>query len=163
ELRVKVVGEGGNLGFTQRGRIEFARKGGKINTDALDNSAGVDSSDLEVNIKILLAQLVAKGELDEQRRNTLLAEMTDEVAELVLAHNYRQNAVLGVSRAHAASMLSVHSRLVASLEAKGALDRELEALPSEAEFAAREKAGEDRKSTRLNSSHVKISYAVFCL
>ncbi|WP_041322601.1 NAD-glutamate dehydrogenase [Saccharomonospora viridis] len=158
ELRVKVVGEGGNLGFTQRGRIEFARKGGKINTDALDNSAGVDSSDLEVNIKILLAQLVAKGELDEQRRNTLLAEMTDEVAELVLAHNYRQNAVLGVSRAHAASMLSVHSRLVASLEAKGALDRELEALPSEAEFAAREKAGEGLSSPELATllAHVKL-------
>lgn len=158
ELRVKVVGEGGNLGFTQRGRIDFARKGGKINTDALDNSAGVDSSDLEVNIKILLAQLVAKGKFDQQRRNALLQEMTDEVAELVLAHNYRQNAVLGVSRAHAASMLPVHSRLVASLEAKGALDRELEALPSEAEFAAREKAGEGLSSPELATllAHVKL-------
>src|SRR5690606_6897431 len=84
ELRVKVVGEGGNLGLTQRGRIEFARRGGKINTDAIDNSAGVDCSDHEVNIKILLDRLVAAGELDREARNKLLLEMTDEVAELVL-------------------------------------------------------------------------------
>src|SRR4029079_9806222 len=99
ELRVKVVGEGGNLGLTQLGRIEFARAGGKINTDALDNSAGVDCSDHEVNIKILLDHLVATGDLEHTRRNSLLEEMTDEVSDLVLADNYRQNAVLGVSRA----------------------------------------------------------------
>ncbi|OQO89450.1 NAD-glutamate dehydrogenase [Saccharomonospora piscinae] len=158
ELRVKVVGEGGNLGFTQRGRIEFARHGGKINTDALDNSAGVDCSDHEVNIKILLDQLVASGELDEDRRNTLLEDMTGEVGELVLADNYRQNTVLGVSRAHAAPMLSVHRRVVAALEEKGALDRELEALPSESEFAAREKDGEGLSSPELATllAHVKL-------
>ncbi|EID53036.1 NAD-glutamate dehydrogenase [Saccharomonospora xinjiangensis] len=158
QLRVKVVGEGGNLGFTQRGRIEFARSGGKINTDALDNSAGVDCSDHEVNIKILLDQLTAKGELTSDQRNALLEEMTDEVGQLVLADNYRQNAVLGVSRAHAAPMVSVHSRLVAALEKKGVLDRELEALPGKAEFAAREKAGEGLSSPELATllAHVKL-------
>lgn len=158
QLRVKVVGEGGNLGFTQRGRIEFARGGGKINTDALDNSAGVDCSDHEVNIKVLLEQLVTRGELKEDERNALLEEMTDEVGQLVLTDNYRQNAVLGVSRAHAGPMLSVHRRLVAALEEKGALDRELEALPSEAEFAAREKSGEGLSSPELATllAHVKL-------
>ncbi|HEX8867216.1 MAG TPA: NAD-glutamate dehydrogenase domain-containing protein, partial [Lentzea sp.] len=116
DLRVKVVGEGGNLGLTQRGRIEFARTGGKVNTDALDNSAGVDCSDHEVNIKILLDHLVREGSVEQQQRNEVLAEMTDEVGELVLADNYSQNNVLGVSRAHAAPMLSVHARLVADLE-----------------------------------------------
>src|SRR4030095_7322376 len=91
ELRVKVVGEGGNLGLTQRGRIEYARAGGKINTDAIDNSAGVDCSDHEVNIKILLDRRVNAGELDREDRNTVLAEMTDEVAELVLQDNRDQN------------------------------------------------------------------------
>ena len=102
ELRVKVVGEGGNLGLTQRGRIEFARAGGRLNTDAIDNSAGVDCSDHEVNIKILLDRLVAAGELDRAARNALLVEMTDEVAELVLADNRGQNALLGVARARRA-------------------------------------------------------------
>ena len=110
ELRVKVVGEGGNLGLTQRGRIEFARSGGKINTDAIDNSAGVDCSDHEVNIKILLDWLVAAGELDRGRHATrCCVEMTDEVAELVLADNRDQNAVLGIARAHAPAMLNVHA------------------------------------------------------
>ena len=99
DLRVKVVGEGGNLGLTQLGRIEFARAGGKINTDAIDNSAGVDCSDHEVNIKILLDRLVAAGDLDREARNALLAEMTDDVAELTLDHNRDQNVVLGVARA----------------------------------------------------------------
>jgi glutamate dehydrogenase len=158
QLRVKVVGEGGNLGMTQRGRIEFARNGGKVNTDALDNSAGVDCSDHEVNIKIMLDQLVAAGELDRQQRNVLLEEMTDEVAELVLADNYQQNAVLGVSRAHAAPMLSVHRRLVADLEAAGELDRELEALPSDTEFAELEEANLGLTSPELATllAHVKL-------
>ncbi|SDP55447.1 NAD-glutamate dehydrogenase [Lentzea jiangxiensis] len=149
ELRVKVIGEGGNLGLTQRGRIEFARGGGKVNTDALDNSAGVDCSDHEVNIKILLDHLVREGSVEQQQRNEVLAEMTDEVGELVLADNYSQNSVLGVSRAHAAPMLSVHARLTADLEARGALNRKLEALPSVAEFKALEKNGAGLTSPEL--------------
>ncbi|WP_158846293.1 NAD-glutamate dehydrogenase [Saccharothrix deserti] len=159
DLRVKVVGEGGNLGLTQRGRIEFARGGGKVNTDALDNSAGVDCSDHEVNIKILLDELVRDGKLDHGQRNELLGQMTDEVGELVLADNYSQNTVLGVSRAHAAPMLSVHARLVADLEQRGALDRTLEALPSVSEFKALEKAGEGLTSPELATllAHVKLA------
>ncbi|GGN12982.1 glutamate dehydrogenase [Lentzea pudingi] len=149
ELRVKVVGEGGNLGLTQRGRIEFARNQGRVNTDALDNSAGVDCSDHEVNIKILLDQLVREGSVEQQQRNEVLAEMTDEVGELVLADNYSQNNVLGVSRAHAAPMLSVHARFTADLEARGALNRKLEALPSAAEFKALEKNGQGLTSPEL--------------
>ncbi|WP_028661470.1 NAD-glutamate dehydrogenase [Saccharomonospora saliphila] len=158
ELRARVVGEGGNLGLTQRGRIEFARGGGKINTDALDNSAGVDCSDHEVNIKILLDQLVTAGRLSCDERDALLERMTDEVGDLVLADNYRQNMVLGVSRAHAAPMLSVHRRQIAELEAKGALDRELEALPSEAAFAELEHAEQGLTSPELATllAHVKL-------
>jgi len=159
DLRVKVVGEGGNLGLTQRGRIEFARKGGKVNTDALDNSAGVDCSDHEVNIKILLDQLVREGKFDQQQRNDLLGQMTDEVGDLVLADNYAQNAVMGVSRAHAVPMLSVHARLVADLEKRGVLDRELEALPSAAQFRAMEKAEQGLTSPELCTllAHVKLA------
>jgi glutamate dehydrogenase len=159
DLRAKVVGEGGNLGLTQRGRIEFARAGGKINTDALDNSAGVDCSDHEVNIKILLDQLVLDGRLLPNQRNELLAEMTDEVAELVLTDNYRQNAVLGVSRAHAVGMLSVHARLVDMLERNTSLDRELEDLPSALEFQELEKAGRGLTSPELATllAHVKLA------
>jgi glutamate dehydrogenase len=158
ELRVKVVGEGGNLGLTQLGRIEFARGGGKINTDALDNSAGVDCSDHEVNIKILLDHLVNAGKLENGQRNTLLEEMTDEVSALVLADNYRQNAVLGVSRAHVGSMVSVHQRQVAALEAVGAFDRKLEALPTPDEFTALEKAGRGLTSPELATllAHAKL-------
>ncbi|MGW0521531.1 NAD-glutamate dehydrogenase [Crossiella sp. NPDC003009] len=158
-LRVKVVGEGGNLGLTQLGRIEFARAGGKVNTDALDNSAGVDCSDHEVNIKILLDRLVADGRLDGAQRDELLAEMTDEVAELVLADNYRQNAVLGISRAHAAPMLSVHARLVADLEKRTGLDRTLEALPSRSQFKQLETAGQGLTSPELATllAHVKLA------
>jgi glutamate dehydrogenase len=144
--------------LTQLGRIEFARAGGKINTDALDNSAGVDCSDHEVNIKILLDHLVVTGSLGAEQRNELLEQMTDEVGELVLADNYRQNAVLGVSRAHAGPMVSVHQRLVAALVAKGAFDRKLEALPSSAEFRALEKAGDGLTSPELATlmAHVKL-------
>ncbi|WP_328611933.1 NAD-glutamate dehydrogenase [Amycolatopsis sp. NBC_00345] len=158
QLRAKVVGEGGNLGLTQLGRIEFARAGGKINTDALDNSAGVDCSDHEVNIKILLDHLVATGGLEQAQRNELLEEMTDEVSDLVLADNYRQNAVLGVSRAHAGPMVSVHARQVAALVSAGAFDRKLEALPSSSEFRALDKAGEGLSSPELATllAHVKL-------
>ncbi|SDP61513.1 glutamate dehydrogenase [Actinopolyspora xinjiangensis] len=159
DLRARVIGEGGNLGMTQLGRIEFARNGGKVNTDALDNSAGVDCSDHEVNIKVLLDQLVSEGRLDRARRDQLLREMTDEVSELVLTDNYRQNAVLGTSRAHAAPMLSVHARQVAELEKRTGLDRELEALPTPEQFRALEKAGEGLTSPELATllGHVKLS------
>jgi glutamate dehydrogenase len=158
ELRVKVVGEGGNLGFTQRGRIEFARRGGKIDTDAIDNSAGVDCSDHEVNIKILLDRLVAAGELERDARNALLVEMTDEVAELVLADNRDQNAVLGIGRAHAPAMVSVHARLTADLEARRGLDRELEVLPDADGFAALEAAHQGLTSPELSTllAHTKL-------
>jgi glutamate dehydrogenase len=158
DLKVKVVGEGGNLGLTQRGRIEFMRAGGMVNTDALDNSAGVDCSDHEVNIKILLDHLVAGGRLTQEQRNELLAEMTDEVGELVLADNYRQNAVMGVSRAHAVPMVSVHARLVTSLEKHSGLNRELEALPSTQKFRDMEKAHQGLTSPELATllAHVKL-------
>ncbi|MBO0841059.1 MAG: NAD-glutamate dehydrogenase, partial [Sciscionella sp.] len=159
QLRVKVIGEGGNLGLTQRGRIEFARHGGKVNTDALDNSAGVDCSDHEVNIKILLDHLVVDGRLDVKHRNELLMSMTDEVQRLVLAHNYAQNAVLGVSRAHAAAMLTVHQRQVADLEKRTGLDRDLEALPTAAQFRALAKEGNGLTSPELATllAHVKLA------
>ena len=130
ELRAKVVGEGGNLGVSQLGRIEFARADGKINTDAIDNSAGVDTSDHEVNIKIALQPSLADGALTADGRLDLLTTMTEEVASLVLADNTAQNRLLGVSRAHAGPMLSVHARQIDQLEEAGRLDRALEFLPS---------------------------------
>jgi glutamate dehydrogenase len=159
DLNVKVVGEGGNLGLTQRGRIEFAKKGGKVNTDALDNSAGVDCSDHEVNIKILLDQLVTHGGLAKDQRNELLVEMTDEVSELVLADNYSQNAVLGASRAHAVPMLTVLARLVTHLEERAGLDRRLEALPTKTQFRDMEKRNEGLTSPELATllAHVKLT------
>jgi glutamate dehydrogenase len=158
ELRVKVVGEGGNLGLTQRGRIEFARGGGKINTDAIDNSAGVDCSDHEVNIKILLDRLVAAGDLDREARNTLLADMTDDVSELTLEDNCDQNVALGVARAHAAPMANVHARLITELEARHELERELDVLPTAAEFAEMEAAGQGLSSPELATllAHTKL-------
>ena len=159
ELRARVVGEGGNLGVTQRGRIEFARAGGKINTDAIDNSAGVDSSDREVNIKILLDAMVTAGELAARDRNPLLASMTDDVADLVLADNIAQNLVLGLERVAAPSLLGVHRRLIAALELDRGLDRDLEALPDEAEFDRRAAAGEGLTSPELAQvlAHVKLA------
>ncbi|MGE3256240.1 NAD-glutamate dehydrogenase [Pseudonocardia sp.] len=158
ELRVKVVGEGGNLGLTQRGRIEFARLGGRINTDAVDNSAGVDCSDHEVNIKILVDRLVTAGELTREERNRLLAEMTDEVAELVLGDNRDQNTVLGIARVHSPAMVSPHARLTAELEARTGLDRHLEVLPDEAGFEALEAAGEGLTGPELATllAHTKL-------
>jgi glutamate dehydrogenase len=158
QLRVRVVGEGGNLGLTQRGRIEFARAGGKVNTDALDNSAGVDCSDHEVNIKIPLAGVVAAGRLTEQGRNELLVEMTDEVSRLVLADNVSQNAMLGVSRSHAGGMASLHARLVADLQARTGLDRRLEVLPDPAGFTALVRNHEGLSSPELATllAHVKL-------
>ncbi|GAB2598802.1 NAD-glutamate dehydrogenase [Pseudactinotalea suaedae] len=141
-LRARVVGEGGNLGATQRGRIEAAHAGVHINTDAIDNSAGVGTSDKEVNLKILLAEPVRSGGLTLEHRNELLASMTDAVAAQVLRDNYEQNVLLGNSRANSAVMLPVHSRLISWLEERGDLDRELEFLPDENEIERRVAAGE---------------------
>ena len=137
DLRVRVVGEGGNLGVSQLGRIEAAMSGVLINTDAIDNSAGVGTSDREVNIKILLGQVERDGRLDRDARNELLQSMTDEVAVQVLRDNYEQNVLLGNSRAGAAAMLPSHTRLMQWLEERDDLDRELEFLPSDAEVERR--------------------------
>jgi glutamate dehydrogenase len=137
DIRARVVGEGGNLGLTQRGRIEYALAGGRIYTDAIDNSAGVDCSDHEVNIKILLGGVVADGDMTEKQRNELLAEMTDDVARLVLRNNYRQTQAISLATSQASSMLGVHSRLIQHLEQTGRLRRELAALPSEEVIAER--------------------------
>ncbi|MFJ7157992.1 NAD-glutamate dehydrogenase [Streptomyces sp. NPDC101118] len=131
DLRVKVVGEGGNLGLTQLGRIEFAQHGGKVNTDAIDNSAGVDTSDHEVNIKILLNAVVADGDMTVKQRNKLLAEMTDEVGRLVLRNNYAQNTALANGIAQSASLLHAQQRFMRRLGREGRLDRALEFLPSD--------------------------------
>jgi glutamate dehydrogenase len=150
ELRCAIVGEGGNLGVTQRGRIEFAARLsqepagtiGWINTDAIDNSAGVDTSDHEVNLKILLDRAVVAGSLSGSDRNTLLASMTDEVAQHVLADNVDQNRLLGLLRSESSAMAELHRRYVTHLESTGRLDRALEALPSDESFAHREASGE---------------------
>jgi glutamate dehydrogenase len=158
DLRVKVVGEGGNLGLTQRGRIEFARAGGKVNTDALDNSAGVDCSDHEVNIKVMLDRLVGSGVLGRQERDRLLREMTDDVAALVLADNRAQNAALGLARSRAGAKCAVHGRMVDDLVARRGLDRALEMLPEPAGFAELAVAGAGLSSPELATlfAHVKL-------
>ena len=159
ELRAKVVGEGGNLGLTQRGRIEYARAGGRIFTDFIDNTAGVDCSDHEVNIKILLGGAVTEGELTLPARDELLAAMTDEVAALVLRDNYEQATALGNARSQAHSLLPVHRRMLIDLEQSGQLNRELEALPTDKELAARYETGEGLTAPEFAVllAYVKIS------
>jgi glutamate dehydrogenase len=129
ELRCRVVGEGGNLGFTQLARVEFALGGGQIYTDAIDNSGGVDCSDHEVNIKILLGKIVADGEMTTRQRNRLLVEMTDEVARLVLADNYAQTQAISIVAAGGAQRLYEQARFMDLLEQKGGFSRKLEGLP----------------------------------
>ncbi|HEY3646191.1 MAG TPA: NAD-glutamate dehydrogenase [Gammaproteobacteria bacterium] len=141
ELRCKVVGEGGNLGCTQRGRIEYALAGGRLNTDFIDNSAGVDCSDHEVNIKILLNLVASEKTLNEAARNKLLAEMTDEVAELVLRDNYMQSQAISVAEVQAPGRLSEHAYLIRALEKTGVLNRAIEFLPGEEGLLERRKAG----------------------
>jgi glutamate dehydrogenase len=141
QLRARVVGEGGNLGLTQQARVEYALGGGLVNTDFIDNSAGVDTSDHEVNIKILMDGAVRDGELAEADRNTLLHEMTDEVAGLVLRHNYQQNRALAAAIAQAPLMLHVHTRYIRKLEREGRIQRRLDGLPEEKEIAERRSAG----------------------
>ncbi|MBC3934320.1 NAD-glutamate dehydrogenase [Undibacterium sp. CY7W] len=134
ELRCKVLAEGGNLGCTQNGRIEFAQKGGRIYTDAIDNSAGVDCSDHEVNIKILVGAIVEAGDLTLKQRNDLLASMTDEVGHLVLTDNYYQSQALDIAAHRPLYVLDGQQRLMQTLEKQGRLNRAIEYLPSDEEI-----------------------------
>ncbi|MDV6271039.1 NAD-glutamate dehydrogenase domain-containing protein [Rhodococcus globerulus] len=158
DLRASVVGEGGNLGLTQSARIEFARTGGRVGTDALDNSAGVDCSDHEVNIKILVDDLVNAGKVGADRRPQLLAGMGDEVASLVLTDNVSQNEMIGTALVEAPESLTVHGRLIADLEGAGALDRVLDVLPEPQEIAARRRCEEGLSAPELATlmAHVKL-------
>ncbi|HQR79344.1 MAG TPA: NAD-glutamate dehydrogenase, partial [Actinomycetota bacterium] len=150
DLRCKIVGEGGNLGMTQLGRIEAAENGVQLNTDAIDNSAGVDTSDHEVNIKILLDRIVRDGDLTVKQRNELLASMTADVAELVLATNYWQNMLLSNGRSQKGALLPVHQRVMTALEERGLLDREIEFLPTDEEITERMKEGRGLSSPELS-------------
>jgi glutamate dehydrogenase len=158
QVRAKVIGEGGNLGITSLGRIEFDLAGGRVNTDALDNSAGVDCSDHEVNIKILIDSLVTAGKVRASDRTDLLLSMTDEVGRLVLHDNEDQNDLMGTSRANAASLLPVHARMIKDFVKDRRLNRELEALPSEKEIRRRTEAGIGLTSPELATlmAHVKL-------
>jgi glutamate dehydrogenase len=139
ELRCKVIGEGANLGMTQRGRIEAALAGIYLNTDAIDNSAGVNTSDVEVNIKVALSPLLRSGALTMEARNALLVEMTDEVARLVLRNNYQQTLALSLAQRRGFEDLGFQQRLMQTLEARGELDRAVEFLPDEMALAERRK------------------------
>jgi len=141
ELRARVVAEGGNLGLTQRGRIEYAEAGGRINTDALDNSGGVDCSDHEVNLKVLLGIAVANGDLTTKLRNDLLREVEEDVARHVLYDNYLQAQILSQEEVVSAGRLDAYEDLMVQLEAEGLLERELESLPSSEQMAERRRAG----------------------
>jgi len=156
EVRATVVGEGANLGLTQRARIEYALGGGRINTDAIDNSAGVDCSDHEVNIKILLGEAERAGELTRRQRDELLVQMTDEVAALVLRDNYLQTQSLTVTDSLGARLLDRLARFMRRLERDGRLDRRLEFLPDDEELNERFKRGEGMTRPELC---VLLSYA----
>ena len=156
DLRCKVVGEGGNLGMTQLGRIEAAQAGVLLNTDFIDNSAGVDTSDHEVNIKILLNSEVQKKRLKLGERNKLLAAMTDEVAQLVLVDNYRQNQALSLMERMSATRLGSKMHFIATLEAQGLLDRQIEFLPTDAQVAERKLRGQGLTRPELS---ILLSYA----
>ncbi len=160
ELKVKVVGEGGNLGMTQKARIEFGRSGGRLNTDFIDNSAGVDCSDKEVNIKILLADAIARGNLTREERDTLLESMTDEVSDIVLSDNYLQTQAISLAAVNAATAREYHIGLMRALERDGGLDREIEDLPSDEGFA--ELASNDRGLSRPEISTL-MAYAKMSL
>jgi glutamate dehydrogenase len=160
QVRARVVGEGGNLGLTQLGRIEAALHGVKLNTDAIDNSAGVDTSDHEVNIKILLDSVMAGGDITGKQRRQLLAAMTDDVARLVLQNNYDQNLSLATSRELTPGSVGVQLRLVRELERRGRLDRALEFLPADDVVAQRQAAGIGLTSPELS---VLLAYAKMSL
>jgi glutamate dehydrogenase len=156
ELRCKVVGEGGNLGMTQLGRVEFGLNGGGSNTDFIDNAGGVDCSDHEVNIKILLNEVVQAGDMTDKQRNQLLASMTDEVGNLVLGNNYKQTQALSLAARRALPRIAEYKRLMNDLEGRGKLDRAIEFLP--AEDALNERIAEGHGLTRAELS-VLISYS----
>ncbi len=156
QVRATVVGEGANLGVTQRGRIEMAQNGIRLNTDAIDNSAGVDTSDHEVNIKILLGEVVAAGDMTEKQRDQLLASMTDEVAQLVLRDNYLQTQALSLMEAGGADLLDGQTRFMRLLEKAGRLDRAIEFLPDDETLTDR--AAKRRGLTRPELS-VLLAYA----
>ena len=160
ELRCRVVGEGGNLGFTQKGRIEYALSGGRINTDAIDNVAGVNCSDHEVNLKILLDAAVADGEITTSQRNELLAALTDAVAKHVLGESYAQALALSLERRQASDLLDLHARLIDDLDRRGQLDRELEELPREEGIRERKAANEGLTGPELS---VLLAYAKITL
>ncbi len=160
ELRCKVIGEGGNLGLSQRGRVEFAQTGGRLNTDFVDNSGGVDCSDHEVNIKILLNNLPNRAGLTLEKRNQLLVDMTDEVAALVLRDNYLQSQALSMLEARAGKDLLEHAHSIRRLEVSGLLDRSLEFLPASEEITERHQAG--RGLTRPELA-ILLAYAKMAL
>jgi glutamate dehydrogenase len=160
DLRCKVIGEGANLGMTQLARIEAGRKGVRLNTDAIDNSAGVNSSDVEVNIKIALSTPVHDGRLTQEARNELLASMTDEVAALVLRNNYLQSLALSLAQSRGAEDLPYARRLMRGLESEGRLDRAVEYLPTDVDLGARERAGEGLTRPELA---VLLAYAKLAL
>ena len=160
DLRCKVVGEGGNLGLTQLGRVEAAQHGVLLNTDFIDNSAGVDTSDHEVNIKILLNALVQAKKLTLPERNKLLASMTDEVARLVLTDNYRQNQAISLMERMSVSRLGSKQHFIRTLESQGLLDRQIEYLPSDAEIAERKTRGQGLTRPELS---VLLSYSKLVL
>lgn len=156
ELRCKVVGEGGNLGMTQLGRVEFGLNGGGSNTDFIDNAGGVDCSDHEVNIKILLNEVVQAGDMTDKQRNQLLASMTDEVGNLVLGNNYKQTQALSLAARRAYARIAEYKRLMSDLEGRGKLDRAIEFLPTEEQLT--ERVAEGHGLTRPELS-VLISYS----
>lgn len=149
DVRAKAAGEGGNLGWTQAGRIEYARNGGRINTDFIDNSAGVDTSDHEVNIKILLDAEVAAGRISEQERDELLPAMADDVASLVLRHNHSQNLALANALSSDGPTAGVLEAWMCELEESGHLDRAVDTMPSTTEMNRRMAAGERLASPEL--------------
>ncbi len=160
ELGAKVVGEGANLGLTQRARIEYGLRGGRSNSDAIDNSGGVNSSDLEVNIKIALAAAMREGALSRQKRDRLLVEMTEEVADLVLENNYRQTLAISLTHDRGTEDLGHQERFMEALEQRGLLDREVEVLPSTQDMAEFQKEG--RGLTRAEIG-VLLAYAKLVL
>ncbi|MBL6928366.1 MAG: NAD-glutamate dehydrogenase [Rhodospirillales bacterium] len=153
ELRCKVLGEGANLGVTQRGRIEFALAGGRLNTDAIDNSAGVDCSDHEVNIKVLLGAVVAQGDMTMKQRNKLLEKMTDEVGLLVLRDNYLQTQAISRGESQGAEYLDDQARFMRFLERDGLLNRAVEFLPDEEALA-------ERRAAKLGLTRPELSVLV---
>ena len=156
DLRCQVVAEGGNLGLTQLGRIEFALGGGRVNTDAIDNSGGVDCSDHEVNIKILLASAAASGALDSAQRNDLLVSMTRDVTNSVLADNQAQNRALAIESFQSLAVADVHLRLMHALEKRGDINRRLEYLPTDEAWRARRANGKAMTAPEIS---VLLAYA----